>query len=86
MTALVGRDRQAATLRSEVERTVASHGGLVFVTGEAGIGKTALVAGAVDEAVAQGLVVVGGACLDREGGLWSFMQPLVDDEEEDEDE
>lgn len=42
---LIGRDRPAATLRTALERTVASHGGLVLVTGEAGIGKTALVTG-----------------------------------------
>ncbi|WP_158299681.1 ATP-binding protein [Glycomyces paridis] len=40
---LIGRDHPASTLRSAVERTVASHGGLVLVVGEAGIGKTALV-------------------------------------------
>jgi hypothetical protein len=43
VTFLIGRDHPAAALRSAVERTVASHGGLVLVTGEAGIGKTALV-------------------------------------------
>ncbi|HEX2145331.1 MAG TPA: AAA family ATPase [Glycomyces sp.] len=41
---LIGRDHPAASLRSAVERTVSSHGGLVLITGEAGIGKTALVA------------------------------------------
>ncbi|MEU6859717.1 AAA family ATPase [Glycomyces sp. NPDC046736] len=40
---LIGRDRPALALRSAVERTVTSHGGLALVTGEAGIGKTALV-------------------------------------------
>jgi tetratricopeptide (TPR) repeat protein len=40
---LIGRDHPAAVLRSAVERTIASHGGLVLITGEAGIGKTALV-------------------------------------------
>ncbi|MCH7231735.1 AAA family ATPase [Glycomyces sp. L485] len=42
---LIGRDHAASTLRSAVERTVASHGGLALVTGEAGIGKTTLVSG-----------------------------------------
>ncbi|MFC3491982.1 ATP-binding protein [Glycomyces rhizosphaerae] len=40
---LIGRDHPAAALRSAVERTVSSHGGLALVTGEAGIGKSTLV-------------------------------------------
>jgi hypothetical protein len=43
VTFLIGRDHPAAALRSAVERTVSSHGGLALVTGEAGIGKTTLV-------------------------------------------
>ncbi|GAB3646486.1 ATP-binding protein [Glycomyces tarimensis] len=42
---LIGRDHPASTLCAAVERTVASHGGLALVTGEAGIGKTTLVTG-----------------------------------------
>lgn len=40
---LIGRDHPAAILRAAAERTIAGHGGLALVTGEAGIGKTALV-------------------------------------------
>lgn len=40
---LIGRDHPASVLRAAVERTASSHGGLALVTGEAGIGKTALV-------------------------------------------
>ncbi|GAB3218808.1 hypothetical protein GCM10027447_00100 [Glycomyces halotolerans] len=40
---LIGREHPASQLRAAVERTAASHGGLALVTGEAGIGKTALV-------------------------------------------
>ncbi|MDA1368784.1 ATP-binding protein [Glycomyces algeriensis] len=43
MTILIGRDHPAAALRSAVQRTVHSHGGLALVTGEAGIGKSTLV-------------------------------------------
>ncbi|GAA2292028.1 hypothetical protein GCM10009853_054810 [Glycomyces scopariae] len=42
-TLLIGRDHPASALRAAVDRTAASHGGLVLVVGEAGIGKTALV-------------------------------------------
>jgi hypothetical protein len=47
---LIGRDHPAGVLRAEISRAVDSHGGLVLVTGEAGIGKTALVTGAAEEA------------------------------------
>jgi tetratricopeptide (TPR) repeat protein len=40
---LIGRSHPSAALHSAVERTVASHGGLALVTGEAGIGKSTLV-------------------------------------------
>lgn len=40
---LIGRSHPSAALRAAVERTAASHGGLTLVTGEAGIGKSALV-------------------------------------------
>ncbi|PRY61838.1 ATP-binding protein [Glycomyces artemisiae] len=43
---LIGRDHPASALRAAVDRTAASHGGLVLVVGEAGIGKTALVTAA----------------------------------------
>jgi predicted ATP-dependent serine protease len=34
------RARPAALLRAEIDRLLVSHGGLVLVSGEAGIGKT----------------------------------------------
>lgn len=43
MRILIGRDHPAGILRAETARAASSHGGLVLVTGEAGIGKTTLV-------------------------------------------
>lgn len=73
---LVGRDQPAAVLDAEVARTLASHGGLVLVTGEAGIGKSSLVAGAVAAARTGGALVAVGTCWDREGapGHWPWVQ------------
>jgi predicted ATPase len=59
---LIGRDHPAGVLRAEISRAVDSHGGLVLVTGEAGIGKTALVTGAAEEARRHGALVLSGAC------------------------
>ncbi|WP_345572420.1 AAA family ATPase [Nonomuraea rosea] len=76
MARLIGRDRPAAVLRGEVERALVSHGSLVLVSGEAGIGKSTLVASAAEEAVRGGARVLGGACWEGEGapGYWPWVQ------------
>ncbi|NUO98645.1 MAG: AAA family ATPase, partial [Nonomuraea sp.] len=73
---LIGRDHPAALLRAEVTRVIDSHGGLVLVTGEAGIGKTTLVTSAAAEARRRGALVVGGACWDSGSapGYWPWVQ------------
>ncbi|MFC0533203.1 ATP-binding protein [Phytohabitans kaempferiae] len=73
---IIGRDHPAGLLRAEVARAAGSHGGLVLVTGEAGIGKTTLVTGTADEARARGALVLGGACWDSDStpGYWPWTQ------------
>jgi len=73
---LIGRDHPAGVLRAEISRAVDSHGGLVLVTGEAGIGKTALVTGAAEEARRHGALVLSGVCWDSDSapGFWPWVQ------------
>ncbi|GAA2092789.1 hypothetical protein GCM10009801_59530 [Streptomyces albiaxialis] len=75
---LIGRQHPAGELRAEALRTVRSHGGLVLVTGEAGIGKTSLVAQAADEARQLGALVLGGSCWDSHSapGYWPWTQVM----------
>ncbi|MEV6813696.1 AAA family ATPase [Micromonospora sp. NPDC051296] len=75
---MIGRDHPAGLLRAEVDRAAASHGGLVLVTGEPGIGKTTLVTAATDEARRQGALVLGAACWDSASapGYWPWVQIL----------
>ncbi|TMR20985.1 ATPase, partial [Nonomuraea turkmeniaca] len=75
---LIGRDHPATLLRAEIARLIGSHGGLVLVTGEAGIGKTTLVTSAAREARRQGALVVGGACWDSGSapGYWPWTQVI----------
>ncbi|MEU2066598.1 ATP-binding protein [Streptomyces anulatus] len=76
--ALFGRDHPAGVLRSEIARATDSHGGLVLVTGEAGIGKSTLVTDAAQEARRRGALVVGGSCWDSDNtpGYWPWVQIL----------
>ncbi|MFJ2174136.1 ATP-binding protein [Streptomyces sp. NPDC087851] len=76
--ALIGRDHPMGVLRAEIARTTDSHGGLALVTGEAGIGKTALVTRAAHEARRLGALVLSGSCWDSESapGYWPWVQVL----------
>ncbi|GAA3214939.1 ATP-binding protein [Actinocorallia longicatena] len=76
MDGLIGREHPAGVLNGEIERAVTSHGGLVLVTGEAGIGKSALVAAGAETARARGALVLNGACWDSDSapGYWPWTQ------------
>ncbi|PRX45405.1 putative ATPase [Prauserella shujinwangii] len=76
--AVIGREHPASVLRAEIDRTAESHGGLVLVTGEAGIGKTTLVTDAADEARRRGALVLSGSCWHSENapGYWPWVQVL----------
>ncbi|HEU5422661.1 MAG TPA: AAA family ATPase, partial [Nitrolancea sp.] len=61
---LAGRDREQAVLRDRLSATLAGHGSLVLVGGEAGIGKTTLAEALCAEATSQGALVLVGHCYD----------------------
>lgn len=73
---LIGRDHLLATLLGDVSRTSRSHGGLVLITGEAGIGKSALLSEVVHEAGDMGLAGAVGTCWNAKGapGYWPWVQ------------
>ncbi|MGW7296967.1 ATP-binding protein [Streptomyces sp. NPDC054829] len=75
---LLGREDVLRAVRGHVERAVGGHGGVLLVTGEAGIGKSSLAGCVVEEARGRGggLTVLRGACWDADGtpGLWPWMQ------------
>ncbi|MFI0404381.1 AAA family ATPase [Actinomadura sp. 3N508] len=75
---LIGRDHPAGVLRAEMGRAADSHGGLVLIAGEAGIGKTTLVTEAVEEARRQGALVLSGSCWDSDSapGYWPWVQVI----------
>ncbi|MFE3172945.1 ATP-binding protein [Amycolatopsis sp. NPDC059090] len=76
--ALIGRAHPASTLRAQLSRATASHGGLTLVTGEAGIGKTTLVSAVADDAREAGALVLGGTCWESGAapGYWPWVQVM----------
>ncbi len=74
--ALAGRDAEIQALREAWARAAAGEPSLVVITGEAGIGKTALAAQLEAEAGQDGATVLHTRCYEAEQSL--FLQPLVD--------
>jgi len=63
---LVGRERELAFLRQALDQARNSRGGLVLISGEAGLGKTRLVAEIQREARSAGFLCLTGHCLYQE--------------------
>jgi predicted ATPase len=74
---LVGRDGEVAQLRAVLERAAAGRPATVVVAGEAGVGKTRLVAELVGQAGELGAVALTGGCLDVGEGVLTYA-PLVE--------
>jgi ATP/maltotriose-dependent transcriptional regulator MalT len=74
---LVGRDAEVAQLRAALERAAAGRPAIVVVAGEAGVGKTRLVAELLGQAAARGAVALTGGCLDVGEGVLAYA-PLVE--------
>lgn len=66
-TPYIGRSEERAVLRQAIHRSINGTGGIVLISGEAGVGKTRLVDEVTAEAKAQGLFAVRGHCSDMEG-------------------
>ncbi|MGA4846798.1 ATP-binding protein [Streptomyces sp. G5(2025)] len=74
--AMLGREDFLRSVRAQLERARGGHGGLLLITGEAGIGKTTLTGRGVHEAVGAGMVVLRGSCWGADGtpGYWPWTQ------------
>ncbi|MCI4331493.1 MAG: AAA family ATPase [Thermoplasmata archaeon] len=66
---LVGRQREVERMESFLGRTVQKDGGVLLITGEAGVGKTRLAQEACRSAEGHGLEVLSVACQDQDRGV-----------------
>jgi predicted ATPase len=73
---LVGRDAERATQRRAIDGAATGAGRGILITGEAGIGKSALLAAACAQAADAGFLVLSGRGHEVERGL--AYAPLVD--------
>jgi hypothetical protein len=75
---IIGREHPSSVVRADIARLVDSHGGVLLVTGEAGIGKTTLVSDAAEHARRVGVLVLGGSCWDSASapGYWPWVQVI----------
>jgi len=73
---LAGRDRESKVLREAWAAAAGGQPGLVTITGEAGIGKTALAEALAAEAADDGGAVLRTRCYETERSL--FLQPIVE--------
>jgi DNA-binding winged helix-turn-helix (wHTH) protein/tetratricopeptide (TPR) repeat protein len=75
---VLGRDAELAKMRGWLDRAVAGERQTIFITGEAGIGKTTLVQAFLDRAgQVPGTLVVRGQCLEHFGSGEAYL-PILD--------
>jgi DNA-binding winged helix-turn-helix (wHTH) protein/tetratricopeptide (TPR) repeat protein len=75
--ALVGRDEVLAQLADRLASSLAGHRRLVFVSGEAGIGKTTVLDAFLSRAASEpDLLIARGACLEHYGAAEAYLPVL----------
>jgi len=73
---LIGREREIATLQSLIDQVKQGHGQMLLLSGEAGIGKSRLLAEGKRQANEQGFLVLQGTCFPSDRS--SPYAPLLD--------
>jgi DNA-binding winged helix-turn-helix (wHTH) protein len=75
---LLGRQFELQTMRDSVDRAIAGERQIIFVTGEAGIGKTTLVEAFLEQRTeSQEIMIARGQCLEHYGAGEAYL-PVLD--------
>ncbi|WP_253853741.1 helix-turn-helix transcriptional regulator [Prauserella alba] len=74
---LIGRDAELSLLRAAFDRACEGDAGAVLVAGDAGVGKTRLLAELTDHVTGAGALVLPGRCLDLQSGGLPYL-PVVE--------
>ncbi len=74
--ALVGRSDELGVLRAHLEAALQGRRQMVFVTGDPGIGKTALVEALLREAASGGALIARGTCIEQYGSGEAYLPVL----------
>lgn len=75
---LTGRDAEFAALEAVLERVRSSGARLVFVAGQSGMGKSALVSAFLEAAEQRDCLILAGRCYEREQLPYKAFDPLMD--------
>ncbi len=73
---LIGREREIATLSALIDQVKQGHGQMLLLSGEAGVGKSRLLAEGKRQASSQGFLVLQGTCFPTDRS--SPYAPLLD--------
>lgn len=75
---IVGRDKPLRRLGAAIDVAAQGHRSALLVTGQAGMGKTSLLAAAIAAGAPDGAIVGWGTCWHGEGapGFWPWMQAM----------
>jgi DNA-binding winged helix-turn-helix (wHTH) protein/tetratricopeptide (TPR) repeat protein len=73
---IVGRDRELAELQKQLQQALRGQRQIVFITGEPGIGKTALVDAFSEKAAQGGVRIARGQCVERSGSQEPYYPVL----------
>nr|WP_246401981.1 AfsR/SARP family transcriptional regulator [Jiangella mangrovi] len=74
---LIGRDDDLDRLRRRLDRARDGHGGVMLISGEAGVGKTSLARAAVTAGAAHGMTTAWGRCAEEAAPTyWPWRQAL----------
>jgi pilus assembly protein CpaF len=73
----VGREQERLDIRMLLDRAMTGSGGLMFITGAAGIGASRLASEVAGEAASKGWLVLSGRCMEQDGAPYAPFREVL---------